>query len=156
MPKNAKSYLYLKYDNNVDSPTFGMCDLNFDAGNALESSVLMSLFSWRRVSPPEVEDGTKRYGWWADVFYDSPLGSKLWLLRRRKVLPNIIPLAKQYVKESLQWLVDTGVAVSIDVDAWLEVKNPEHLYIKVVINKANDGPFILRFEGLWQSLTKDI
>ena len=54
---------------------------------AMETAVLMSLFTNRRASLDEVDDPDDRQGWWGDQvaeIKDDQIGSKLWLLRRAK------------------------------------------------------------------------
>jgi phage gp46-like protein len=43
------------------------------------------------------------------------IGSRLWLLSREKQTPSVLARAKSYIEEALQWLLDDGVAASIDV-----------------------------------------
>ena len=48
---------------------------------------------------------------------ESPLGSKLWLLRRSALDEDIELRAADYAREALQPLLDQGVAVRADVTA---------------------------------------
>jgi len=92
----------------------------------LRTSLLLSLFSDRRASPDELErfgDEDPR-GWWADEFApveNDEIGSKLWLLAREKVLPETLSRARTYAQEALRWMVDDGVAATVEVEAaWLD------------------------------------
>jgi phage gp46-like protein len=92
-------------------------DLKLDPG--LSTHVLVSLFSDARREPfdPELERrGDDPRGWWADQ-PEERLGSKLWLVRRQKVTNRTTELHKSYAAESLQWMIDKGLARSITVEA---------------------------------------
>jgi len=59
-------------------------------------------------------------GWWGDSFRDTPIGSKLWLNRRRKSTSQVLLLHKQYAEEALLPLVEAGVAQAVTVRAaWI-------------------------------------
>lgn len=97
----------------------GNNDLVTDAG--LETAVLISLFTDRRADDDDElpdPDNPDRRGWWGDLITDIPedkIGSKLWLLERSKTTEQTLVDAERFIKESVQWLIDDGVASSIDV-----------------------------------------
>jgi phage gp46-like protein len=101
-------------------PYYDLAILNNDleAEEGLKTAILISLFTDRRVTaeelPPEERD---RRGWWADALNadDDQIGSKLWLLKREKITTQVIAKFQQYCEEALQWLVDDGIAESVDV-----------------------------------------
>lgn len=84
-------------------------------GNDLESAIIISLFSDRLAEPGDViPDGTSDpRGWWADG--DVPIGSRLWLLRRAKQIPETLQQAYDYIAEALQWLLDDNVVAKFDI-----------------------------------------
>jgi len=96
-------------------------DLESDGG--LETAVIISLFTDRRANEDDVlpdSNNLDRRGWWGDLtsgFENDQIGSRLWLLEREKTIPNVVIRAKQYAEEALQWLVNDGVAVKIEVEA---------------------------------------
>jgi len=103
-------------------------DLNYVNGDlALEqglySAVLISLFTDARAADddilPNILDDNRR-GWWGDLVNplvkNDKIGSRLWLLERSKTLPEVLVQAKEYIKESLQWLVEDGLASKIEVE----------------------------------------
>ncbi|WP_200410765.1 phage GP46 family protein, partial [Komagataeibacter oboediens] len=109
-------------------------DLALD--NPLKSAVMVSLFTDRVAPQQPTSDDTAvgiqsptgptgaasadRRGWWGDAFADRPIGSRLWQLRRAvKVGTRAIPREIEDIcSEALQWLVDDGVATSVDISAW--------------------------------------
>ena len=92
-----------------------ICIVGADLGNddGLETAVLLSLFTDRRVRPEELPPGVSwRRGWWGDGLNDDQdqTGSKLWLLHRAKRTPDLLVRARGYASEALAWLVGDGVA----------------------------------------------
>lgn len=86
------------------------------ADDGLETAVLLSLFSNRRVREEEIPPGqTWRRGWWGDLLADDQdeIGSKLWLLEREKQTPTVLVRAEGYSREALAWMVTDGVATAI-------------------------------------------
>jgi phage gp46-like protein len=92
-------------------------DLLGDRG--LESATLLSLFTNQRVNDEKLLPGNAndKGGWWGLEFTEFTYGSRLWLLRRSKNMNEMLPLAEQYAKEALQWMIDQEVAQRIDVTA---------------------------------------
>lgn len=96
------------------------------SGDDLATSVIISLFSDRRADPDDViPDGSGNpRGWWGDT-PDRRLGSKIWLIERAKQTEDTRQRAEDYIQQSLQWLIDDGVAESIDVVcAWQGPRAP--------------------------------
>lgn len=114
--------LQLSYDN--DAQTF---DLDRDANRLivdnelLDTAVMISLFTRRQALPDDaLPDPTgHREGWWGDSypqFDEDKIGSRLWLLSRSKTTQSVLNLAKVYAEESLQWLIDDGIATEVSVE----------------------------------------
>lgn len=128
-------------------------DLGVDPGG-LRSAVLLSLFT-DRVASPDFEyppgEPPDRHGWWGDTYEPSPVGSRLWQLRRAKKDDSLALLNKaaDYCREATQWLVDDGVVDSIDVQAaWL---TSQTLALIVTVQKPLDvKPTEFSFEWAWQ------
>jgi phage gp46-like protein len=97
----------------------GAEDLELD--NGLNTAILVSLFSDRRaeVGDELPDPGEGRRGWWGDELGEDgdKIGSRLWLLTRRKQTPETRQLFLEYTREALQWLLDDGVAEDVSVDA---------------------------------------
>jgi phage gp46-like protein len=89
------------------------------AGGDLETAVLLSIFSDRVADPDDaIPDGSADpRGWWGDAFAAAPIGSKLWQFDRSKQTPAVLAGVKNALAEALAWLVDDGVAASVDVQA---------------------------------------
>lgn len=59
---------------------------------------------------------TELGSWWADP----TLGSRIHLLKRNKVLPNVVQRARSYAVEALRPLIDSGRARSVDAVASMQ------------------------------------
>ena len=101
----------------------GDYDLTSDQG--LRTAVLISLFTDRRADDDDqLPDGSNdRRGYWGDSYPDidgDELGSRLWLLSREKQTTDVLIRAREYCQEALQWLIDDGIASTVEVDnEWL-------------------------------------
>lgn len=87
--------------------------------NGLRTSVLLSLFSDQRASAAESLDGSTR-GWWGDSLSrneNDRIGSKIWTLVREKNTAAIERGMEVRAKQALQWLIEDGVAESVDAFA---------------------------------------
>lgn len=129
----------------------------------LASSILISLFTWRRALPDDLlpEDAygpgldqpilsrADRRGWWGDTAIGQPIGSRLWLLAREKVQPDVLRRAKHYAEEALAWLVADGVAQSVTVQA--ETLGRDILALGIAVARPKKADFRIRFDWSWQN-----
>lgn len=122
-------------------------DLSGDEG--LETAVLISLFTDKRISDDELPTGeTSKRGWWGDVFPNvdqDQIGSRLWLLERVKRTAETLRKSEDYIKEALNWLIEDGVAASIEVTSSYDENN--QLIAALLIFRP--GGRQSRFQMLW-------
>lgn len=126
-------------------------DLATDDG--LRTAVTLSLLCDRRAEPDDViPDGTTdRRGWWADTIADQDgdrFGSRLWLLSREKELPEVRRRAEAYARESLEWLLEDGVAAEVEVTA--ETLDREVLWLRVDIQRGDGTRIADRYQYVWR------
>lgn len=121
------------------------------ADNGLETAVLISLFSDKRVNDGELPKGeTSKRGWWGDLFSDfdgDKIGSKLWLLDREKQLNENLPRYESFCLGALKWLVDDGVASDIFVNATYPNKGELKIEIKIQKPDGNESKFGFLWDG---------
>ncbi len=112
----------------IFDPVLMRCDWVIAGGDlagddGLASAVLISFFSDRLAADDVVlpaADGDRR-GHWGDLPLDDTLaqpdfiGSLAWLLVREKQTVQTLARAIRYFRESLQWMLDDGVAAAVDV-----------------------------------------
>ena len=108
----------------------------------LETAVLISIFTERRVESDDEEANTLTYkgGWWGDASGDfiDRIGSRLWRLRRSKATVSNINRAKIYLNECLQWMIDDGVSTRIDVEVERGT-TPADLYFEIDIWRPGES-----------------
>ena len=93
-------------------------------------------------------------GWWGDTYRDNPIGSKLWLNRRRKATDLVLTQHIQYAKESLGYLVESGVAKDVIVIAeWIR-KGVMLMGIKVI--RPDNSTTQQTFTFLWTEVQNAI
>jgi len=126
--------------------------LEFETDQGLETAVIISLFTDRRAGQddalPDARDKDRR-GWWGDAYADTPgdlIGSRWWLLRRSKATQETINRAKSYAEEALAWMVEDGVAKSVEVTA--EKISGIILGVRTVITRNTDPAS--RYDRTWE------
>nr|WP_304363602.1 phage GP46 family protein [Jiella sp. LLJ827] len=126
------------------------------AERPLETAVLIALMTDIRVDPTELRDGDRNKGWPGDGFDlepgEHPLGSKLWLLRRSALAPDVEQKAVEYAEEALRPLIDQKVFARFDVAAAADrVRNRLDLTVQ---GYGRDGTqtYHEKFAVLWDRL----
>lgn len=126
------------------------------ADQALATAVLICLMTDRRADPTELRDGDLNRGWPGDAFDlqagETPLGSKLWLLRRRALTEGLELVAEDYARAALQTLIDQGAVTRFDVTAIADWAR-SRLELGIA-GYGHDGSktFDRRFAVLWEQL----
>ena len=113
-------------------------DTNIESDELLDTAVLISLFTRKLADEDDVlpDENSLREGYWGDQYEKIPShrkGSKLWLLRRSKATRSTLNLARVYALESLQWMIDDGIADTIEVE--VERQNDGRLAFQVKIQR---------------------
>lgn len=94
----------------------GVLDLAYDGGLCegpdIPTAVLISLFSDSRVADESLPAHERR-GYWGDA----SLGNRIWRLARGPLTEQAVVAMRQAAESSLRWLVQDGVASSVDVVA---------------------------------------
>lgn len=125
-------------------------------GHPLETAVLICLQTDRRVEASELPEGEPNRGWPGDAFDrqpgEVPLGSKLWLLRRRALIEGIELEAEDYAREALQTLIDQGAVARAAVSA-TRLPAQARLDLDIALY-GRDGAALYqqRFAILWEQI----
>jgi phage gp46-like protein len=139
-------------------------DGTLDDSQALASAVIVALGTDRLAGPDDIlpdPDSTDRAGWWGDMdaaelFGGWEIGTKLWLLRRAKIVGPEDPEGatairiEQYIREAIQPFVDLRIASSFDVEVWRE--GVQQMNAQIVIYRGPRRPVDLRFQILWNEM----
>ncbi|MFD1328302.1 phage GP46 family protein [Mycoplana ramosa] len=129
---------------------------DFRAEQGLATQVLICLMTDRRVEPYELRDGDVNRGWIGDSFDlgpgETPIGSRLWLLRRSALHEGIETLVEAYAAEALQPLIDQGAAVRVTATATAD-RPASRLTLDISLY-GHDGAqsFNRKFEILWRQI----
>lgn len=129
----------------------GIESTDLSAADSLTRAIVISLFTWRRANQDDITEGQKM-GWWGDAIEppepNDKIGSRLWLLAREKILPNIFIRAREYALEALQWLIDDHIASRIEVIA--ERYGADGIALQCTIYRADGTNTVLRFDNAWE------
>ncbi|WP_283196612.1 phage GP46 family protein [Rhizobium sp. BT04] len=129
---------------------------DFRAEQGLATQVLICLMTDRRVDPSELRSGDENRGWIGDSFDmaegETPLGSKLWLLRRSALYEGIEIKAQDYAREALQPLISQGAVARVDATATAD-RPAKRLDLAVALY-GRDGTKLYdnKFELLWRQI----
>ena len=127
---------------------------DFQCGRGLRTQVIICLLTDARVEPSELRSGDTNRGWPGDSFDtmagETPIGSKLWLLRRSSLYEGIEKYAELYARTALQTLIDQRAVVKVDVTASINrMANSLALDIKLY-GRAGAQIYNEKFELLWR------
>lgn len=129
--------------------------------NTIESSVCIALLTDRRATLEEIITANMQpnfpydlRGWWADTYRTNPIGSKLWLNRRRKSTDAVLLSQIQYAKEALAFLIDTGIAKDVIVNAAWTSRGVMEMNIKVI--RSDDSITQQNYTFLWEEVQNAI
>ncbi|MES2685735.1 MAG: phage GP46 family protein [Pseudomonadota bacterium] len=119
-------------------------------GNELSTAVMLSLFTDRRANDDDtLPDGTDPRGWWADAMDGQRIGSRLWLLESARSLPETFRLAGEYAEEALQWLVDDGIAKSVQATAVAVGGCDKVMWLTVLVCKPDGKTLRWKYRYAW-------
>jgi phage gp46-like protein len=137
-----------------------------DDEQALATAVIVALGTNRLALPDDIlpdPDSTDRAGWWGDMdakelFGGWPIGSRLWLLKRSKIVGMEDPQGatvvrvEEYIREALQPFVDLRIASSFDVEA--HRVGTERIDALVIMYRGPKRPVEMRFAILWNDIER--
>jgi phage gp46-like protein len=140
----------------ITSPTDADNPAGLRAGQALATAVLICLMTDARAEVSELRDGDVNRGWPGDAFDmadgDVPLGSKLWLLRRRPIDRQTAQAAEDYARTALQTLIDQGAFVGVEVTAAPEADRNRLTLDVVGYGQSGERRFDQRYAVLWDQI----
>ncbi len=138
----------------LKGPTIVDFDISFDSdGDILtddffDTSLLMSLLGERRADPSEMVEPQLRRGWIGNEGKEFENGSKLWIFEQARVTRTNLNRIEDEVRKALQWLVEDGLAVSVD-EVTTTVKSGI-VTLEIVIRRSRSR-VERRFFDLWQN-----
>lgn len=124
-----------------------------DLDDRLQEAVLISLFTWRQADETDPFIDGDRKGWWGDSFPAVPgdkIGSRLWLLARRKITQGTLADAKLYVEEALAWMPTDNWVQSVAVT--VERFEIEGIALAIAITNLDGAVSNLNLSFPWEVL----
>ncbi|MPW44736.1 phage GP46 family protein [Acinetobacter guerrae] len=132
---------------------YAVLDGSLLSGSDVQTAVFISLFTDRVADInddlPDATNTTRldRRGWWADTGQLYPIGSRLYLLDRRKAPLSVERDAINYANEALQWMLDDQIVARFDVQA--KFVKPNQIRMTVIAYRQ-DGSVVSKIsEELW-------
>jgi phage gp46-like protein len=143
-------------------------DGTLDDTQALATAVIVALGTDRLADPDDIlpdPDSTDRAGWWGDMdaeelFNGWPIGTKLWLLKRAKIVGPEDPegatvtRVEQYIREAILPFANLKIISSFDVEAWRNGVN--RIDAAVTLYRGPKRAVDLRFQVLWDEMTERV
>lgn len=83
---------------------------------------------------------------------EGPLGSRLWLLRRRPIYEGIEIDVEDYVREALEPLIVQGAVASIGVAVTVDRPDARVDYIVTLFGRDGALAYQRKFELLWRQI----
>lgn len=117
-------------------------------GDDLQTAIYISLFTDRLAHDDDQIDGTDRRGWWGDTGEEYQIGSRLWLLRRQKLTPQVAGKAEDFCLEALQWLLDDSVVSSITVQS--RMVYPRTLLLGITWQEPGKTMQSVKYSWVWE------
>ncbi|MFP1742525.1 phage GP46 family protein [Lonsdalea quercina] len=117
----------------------------------LTRAVIISIATWRRAGSDD--DVDQVMGWWGDCYpsvQNDRIGSRLYQLRREKITNKTPGRVRDMLRESLQWMVDDGVAARVEVAA--ERTGISTIQATITISKSDGTTVSIAFNDLWSEL----
>ena len=124
-------------------------DGDIETDDFFDTAMSISLFSDRRANESEVQNSFLRRGWIGNESTPGiEIGSKIWLYEQARLTRTTLNDIATVARESLQWMVEDGYAISIDaVDAVLYNNG---IRLEITITRAN-SKVEKRFYDLWEN-----
>lgn len=147
----------MNYDAVMEENTNGLYDFTIDGDgdiktiDSFDTAILYSLMGEKRATVDEVLDPSQRRGWIGSLDLGYENGSKIWMFEQERLTRSTINRLSDEAKDCLKWLVDDGLAISID-DAVVTVSNNS---IKLLLTILRTGDIIeKRLYTFWDNTGK--
>jgi phage gp46-like protein len=151
----------LDYDNARGTFDLGLTpsggiDSGYGNADALEAAVWVSLFTDALADAGDMTPdlGSDRRGWWADAGLApaQQMGSLIWLHMRETRTETVRLAIENAAIDSLQWLIEDGVAAAVDVTAsWIDAPR-DALRLVVGLTEPNGVRRDWKIDLLWAGI----
>lgn len=143
----------LTWDNLESIGDISITDSDLTHEDGLETAVFLSIFTDGRAENDDaIDDINDKRGWWGDDLETDgdKIGSKLWQLYRQKITTDTIAKLEEYIKDSLNWMLDDGIVA--DIDVIVERHELDRLYVEISLHRQNGTVTTIAFDDLWNAM----
>lgn len=116
---------------NGKTNAFDLLPASDDKLTWLNNAITISLYTDARASDDDAlpDSSEDKRGYWGDIDLadNESLGSKLWLLGRRKILSDTLNTMHDIVTDAVQWLVDGEHLLAINVTVERDADNQDRV-----------------------------
>lgn len=145
----------MRQDILIKSDGKGLYDIEIDgfdfaSAEGFESAIPTSFFTDARASAVQVQEAINRRGWIGNILFADigrELGGLLWLLEQARITDDTLNFAKTYCQDSLQWMIDDGLARSIRVS----IERNGTRGITILTDVVSIENTVKRYVTLWRS-----
>lgn len=126
-------------------------DADIESLNNFKTAIEVSLFSDSRADRTQVFLPESRRGWIGDLatpIDGQNFGSLLWLIQQERLTQTTLNRAVNFTRSALQWLIDQGQAVTVNVSG--EIVPMSGIRLNIVITSVL-GQTESHYVELWEN-----
>ena len=126
---------------------------DLESVDSFETALLMSVYAEKRADESQAPVAQRRRGWIGNAWGDREnfeMGSLLWLLEQARLTTRTLNEAITFFRDGLQWLVDDGHLIKIDVDG---IRTSTNVVLTAVLFRSASVSETFSFE-LWNNTTR--
>jgi phage gp46-like protein len=139
----------------IKSDEFGIYDLvlegpDFASAEGFETAIPVSYFTDARAPESQVQEALRRRGWVGNILtvdIERELGGLLWFLEQARNTQDTINFAKSYAENSLQWMLDDGIAKHITITVTKTSDREIRIFTDINITSNT----VLHYVTLWRN-----
>jgi phage gp46-like protein len=128
---------------------------DFETVDGLETTVAVLLFTDARAAPEEVSEPAKRRGWVGNILRSIDLGGMLWLWSQARNTQNIRNKIERWAINSLQPLIDDGIASEVVTTVVQTDKRRIKVEIDIIVKEGETKKFSYWLDTDLGNLTND-
>lgn len=143
-------------------------DGTLDVNDSLATAVIVALGTDRLAEVDDIlpqPDSTDRQGWWGDldaqeIWNGWPIGSRLWLLQRDKIVGpgayqgSTTVRVETYIREALEPFLERLIISSVDII--VSRADRDRIDALIRIYRGPTSPIELRYQILWEDIERDV
>ncbi len=133
--------LLIKFSDETRCFDLVLGEQDFKSVDGLETSIAVLLFTDARAAPDQVGKPEKRRGWIGNILQSRELGGMLWLLSQARNTQDMRNKIVNFANESLQPLIDDGIASEIITTVERDGNRGIKLNIEIIAKEGESSKF---------------